>query len=214
MDSDNHIVNDAFNKMQDHIKLLEKYAIIGMMSETLTHGFNSGVAELEYMINDLPEKHSDLKNKYNKTMGLLTGMLRNNYISSTRSYIKPKDFKEFFNGNLVDSRINFKVDIDENAEWFVHKSVFLGIIYELITNAIRYGTNVEVVIKKKFVKVSNEGKAPSNPDKVFELGYSEKRGGSKGFGLYISRRLLNEMDFELSYRRYSDSKNVFVIKKK
>lgn len=212
MDSDNFILKNSFKDLDEYIKKLEKYAIIGMTSEISSHGFNSGAANLRHQIDKLPKEYDSLKDLYAKTMGLVHGVMENNYISQYRDTLKHDFFKKEFKD------VTSNLTIDKDVDFFVPKALFQAILYELINNAKRYSSNreeeIEVKISKNMIQIVNYGPVPKRPTEIFNLGYSEKRGGSNGFGLYICKRLLNEMDLDLSYHNSSENRNLFVIRPK
>ena len=108
------------------------------------------------------------------------------------------------------------------------KSIFLNfkkgrdyIVHELTQNARsnvwktskKYkDEDISILVKKDALIVRNIGTPPINPDKIFDLGYSERVGGSAGFGLYISKRILAEVGYKLFYT-CTNSTISFVIRK-
>jgi len=213
MDSQNHIIEKSFKELNNYIQELEKYALLGMMGEVLSHGFNSGISSLNNQINNLPKDYLHLKETYIKTMGLVNGLTKSQYQSKYKSVIYYRDFKEWFNKRGV------VLDIEPECEYFTNKNMFFAILFELLENARsnsldRNYDNVIVNVSKKFIKISNKGLPPKNPDNIFNLGYTEKREG-RGFGLYISKRILNELGYDLIYKYHKTKElNRVIIKAK
>lgn len=213
---DNFILKDSFKNLDNYIAELEKYAMIGMMAECLTHGYNSGMWQLRSQIEALPKGNENIKANFAKTTGLLYGMLQFTSLSSIRDCVKEKEFKDML--RIIDSRMEYELTIEENVNWFVDRTTFLAVVYELIMNAFKYGDveigKPQIHIGLKQIKIISFGKPPSNVDKIFKLKYTEGT-NSKGFGLYIGKRLLNQMGYELRHQyRRSNKSNVFIIVEK
>lgn len=207
-----HILSKNYSELEEYINKLEEYALIGMMGNVLSHGYNSGIMTLNHLVDNLPEEHSFLKQVYSKTFGLVNSLTKMSYLSEYRSTVYFKDLKKW----LEEKSIALKVKSE--FEFFGHKNIFYAILFELLQNAI---SNTELVNRESIevqtltnkLIISNIGVPPKNPDNIFNLGYTEKRGG-KGFGLYASKKSLNKMGYDLRYiYNKSSSKNKFIIEK-
>lgn len=216
MESKNHILNKSFKDLDDYINKLERYALIGMMGEVLSHGFNSGLSTLNIQINNLPDEYDKIKKNYSHTIGLVNGLMKQSYDSLYRNNIDAKDFKKYFENSP------YTIEISEEASFFVNKNVFMAVLFELTQNAVsnvnkasRNLKDVSIIIRKNIIQIKSVGLPPNNPDRIFNLGYTERIGtGGRGFGLYISKRILSEMGYDLRYNYLGGNTNLFSIVKK
>lgn len=213
---ENPIIRKSFKEMDDYVKKLEKFALIGMCGHVLSHGYNSKISSLRYQIKDLPDEYDKLKELFEITQGFLYGLMRDS-ISYSYENLKEEWFLKFF-----ERWPKATIKIDPNVEWYIKKAEFSAILFELMQNAIKYGLSTDnsniahditIEVKQKIIIISNRGEEPKNSKNLFDLGYSE--GNSSGIGLYICQRILDDFRCTIYYRRGNHrQENQFIIKQK
>ncbi len=210
-----HVIQKSMEELFDYVEQLEEFALLGMMGYNLTHGFNSDLSLLRYQIEDLPEEFDYIKERFNTTIGFTYEMLRSKSSSLSRKVINKDQIERFI--ELMFKKGGVTLEMQEGSTIYMFKHLFNSVMYELIMNGISYSEDKKVKVyvseNGKVIKVINSGDAPLNPDRIFNLKYSERIGGSTGFGLYACKKLLEKDNIKLTYfRRKSSNENVFIIK--
>ncbi len=210
-----HVIQKSMEELFDYVEQLEEFALLGMMGYNLTHGFNSDLSLLRYQIEDLPEEFDYIKESFNTTIGFTYEMLRSKSSSLSRKVINKDQIERFI--ELMFKKGGVTLEMQEGSTIYMFKHLFNSVMYELIMNGISYSEDKKVTVyvseTGKVIKVISSGDAPLNPDKIFNLNYSERPGGGTGFGLYACKKLLEKDNIKLTYyRRKSSNENVFIIK--
>ncbi len=205
------LINKTFKQVEEYVEMLEKFALIGMMGNIGSHGFNENLHHLYTKIDRLPKEHDDIKILFHKTIGLVKSTLDSMYYSESmiRRDIKCADIVNFIK-TFNNPNIKIEIDIkDEKYTYYGYPSIFYSILSELINNAIKYGEGkIKVTIgndNNTYLIIESGGNVIKEKDKIFDYGYTtNKRNGSSGYGLYIIKKLLNNQSEDIKYFDYDD----------
>lgn len=200
----NPILQNAFEPIEQYVNQLEEYALLGMMCQTVSHEFNVNLGRLRSKIDKLPDK--TIGSAYNDCFSLFRAIMDRTFRTSksTRSVITVKEIKDFCKEHDVD------LEVKSAGDFLIHDGLFWGVLFELCHNGKRFGRDVTVEVMGKAIRVYSKGSAPQRPDRIFDLGYSEAKGGAPGVGLFLCKRLLAKEGYNLYYRRHQDE-NVFIV---
>jgi len=116
-------------------------------------------------------------------------------------------------------------DIPKDWTFLVDKTAFNEVMMNLLTNAKRYArkevlidVNKDTSSNKYVIKVIDDGRGVSSEirERLFKAGVREVRNGNKntkshGFGLYLSRRVIEKHEGKIYCSKTSDKGSEFLI---
>ena len=151
--------------------------------------------------------------------------------ASNSNDIKPHNLKSIID-NAVDltkvyfecKNIEYKVENDLDKEILVDENKFIAVLVNLVKNAVEAfgiedenaenGKYVEITVEENdgsaLIKVRNNAERITQPDMIFEEGFTTKKTGS-GLGLSICKKTIEEQAGLLKLAHSGDDYTEFVI---
>lgn len=130
------------------------------------------------------------------------------------------ELRDFFILNSIYPSIN----MDESIFIFTDRKQIKNVIYQIVTNGIKYGkknSNLDFAVENKtedtILNITNEGIGitPSDIDRIFDIFYTGENGRiygeSSGVGLYIVKKTLDLLSHNIIVKSIPNGKTTFSI---
>tara|TARA_R110002050_G_scaffold300803_1_gene472959 strand:+ start:786 stop:2078 length:1293 start_codon:yes stop_codon:yes gene_type:complete len=178
--------------------------------------------------NQLNENQSEIINRIDKNIRLLTKLNRNLLLLS-KIENDQFDKSEEINVSSIVSEIcsgfeeqikikNIAIALNITEQLVINTNNYLlhSLITNLLTNAIKYNKpngEIEISLIDNVLKVTNTGlEKPLPEDKIYERFYKQNTlTESSGLGLAIVKRICISLNFEMNYRFSAPNKHTFII---
>jgi len=230
---------DEFNKLNNSVQQLTKTNIQIFKSqkeftENAAHETQTPLAAIKNQVdllaqdNQLNENQSEIINRIDKNIRLLTKLNRNLLLLS-KIENDQFDKSEEINVSGIVSEIcsgfeeqiklkNISLALKITGQLVINTNNYLlhSLITNLLTNAIKYNKpngKIEISLIHNVLKVTNTGlEKPLPEDKIYERFYKQNTlTESSGLGLAIVKKICISLNFEMNYRFSAPNKHTFTI---
>jgi hypothetical protein len=211
------LTHEIFNPIFDINSKI--YAI--RKSDTTKNAFlNNKLSDIEYMSNFMVN--------WSDSIQIFNDLLQEKKIEPDREYENISklidnvlyNMKHKFEDKKVGYEIVKKINIENDIEVYIDKNHFFHILYNLITNSLKYTKNkqipqIEIELSKKekymaiYIRDWGIGIDEAYKDEIFEIRFRSKEAiknkiAGKGFGLWLCKTLLESNYFSIKVTHLKD----------